>query len=128
MMMTEDISQIAKEVVRRNTIEVQGGGNWALFDELFDDNFHDHTPQPGGKPDKVGVLMNQTRHWTAFVAAKMQIESPAGDFDPARRSVSAGAVFVRQRLSQAGFRGLSTVFRYRYLSEQARRKFPRGIY
>jgi hypothetical protein len=37
-MMTNDISQTAKEVVRRNTIEVQGGGNWALFDELFDDN------------------------------------------------------------------------------------------
>jgi hypothetical protein len=35
---------------------VQGGGNWALFDELFDDNFHDHTPQPVGKPDKAGVL------------------------------------------------------------------------
>ena len=49
------------------------------------------------------------------------------DFDPARRLVSAGAVFVR-RLSQVGFRGLSTVLRYRCLSEQARRKFPRDIY
>ena len=56
MMMTNDISETAKAVVRRNTIEVQGGGNWELFDELFADDFHDHTPQPGGKPDKAGVL------------------------------------------------------------------------
>ena len=45
--MTNDISETAKAVVRRNTIEVQGGGNWELFDELFADDFHDHTPQPG---------------------------------------------------------------------------------
>jgi hypothetical protein len=50
------ISETAKAVVRRNTIEVQGGGNWEMFDELFADDFHDHTPQPGGKPDKAGVL------------------------------------------------------------------------
>jgi len=56
MMMTNDINETAKAVVRRNTIEVQGGGNWELFDELFADDFHDHTPQPGGKPDKAGVL------------------------------------------------------------------------
>ncbi len=54
--MTNDISETAKAVVRRNTIEVQGGGNWELFDELFADDFHDHTPQPGCKPDKAGVL------------------------------------------------------------------------
>jgi steroid delta-isomerase-like uncharacterized protein len=50
---TEDA---AKAVVRRNTEEVQGGGNWALFDELFADDFVDHTPQPGVTADKRGVF------------------------------------------------------------------------
>ena len=39
--MTKDISEIAKAVVRRNTMEVQGGGNWQLFDTLFADDFYD---------------------------------------------------------------------------------------
>lgn len=42
-------------VVRRNTEEVQGKGDFALFDELFADDFVDHTPQPGTTPDKPGV-------------------------------------------------------------------------
>jgi predicted SnoaL-like aldol condensation-catalyzing enzyme len=66
MMMTNDVSETAKAVVRRNTIEVQGGGNWELFDELFADDFHDHTPQPGGKPDKAGVLELYRRLRDAF--------------------------------------------------------------
>jgi steroid delta-isomerase-like uncharacterized protein len=45
----------AKAVVRRNTEEVQGGGNFDLFDELFADDFVDHTPQPNTTPDKDGV-------------------------------------------------------------------------
>ena len=49
---TEDA---ATAVVRRNTVEVQGGGNWALFDELFANDFVDHTPQPGVTADKRGV-------------------------------------------------------------------------
>jgi len=35
-------------VVRRNTEEVQGKGNYEVFEELFAKNFVDHTPQPGG--------------------------------------------------------------------------------
>jgi hypothetical protein len=35
-------------VVRRNTEEVQGKGNYEAFEELFAKNFVDHTPQPGG--------------------------------------------------------------------------------
>ena len=58
--MTANISETAKDVVRRNTEEVQGRGNWALFDELFADDFIDHTPQPGGTRDKAGVLVLQT--------------------------------------------------------------------
>ncbi|MEV6539144.1 ester cyclase [Streptomyces sp. NPDC051665] len=55
--MTEtDVSEAAKAVVRRNTEEVQGGGDYALYDELFADGFVDHTPQPGRTPDKAGAL------------------------------------------------------------------------
>ncbi|MEU2133183.1 ester cyclase [Streptomyces sp. NPDC018352] len=49
-------SEAAKAVVRRNTVEVQGGGDWAVFEELFADGFLDHTPQPGRTPDKAGAL------------------------------------------------------------------------
>jgi steroid delta-isomerase-like uncharacterized protein len=49
------IGAAAKAIVRRNTEEVQGGGNFELFDQLFADDFVDHTPQPGGTPDKAGA-------------------------------------------------------------------------
>ena len=49
------ISDAAKAVVRRNTEEVQGGGNFDVFEELFADDFVDHTTQPGTTPDKAGV-------------------------------------------------------------------------
>jgi predicted ester cyclase len=51
-----DAGEAAKAVVRRNTEEVQGRGNYALFDELFADDFLDHTPQPNCTPDKAGAL------------------------------------------------------------------------
>ena len=35
-------------VVRRNTEEVQGRGNFEVFEQLFAADFVDHTPQPGG--------------------------------------------------------------------------------
>lgn len=57
--MTDTISRdsaAAIAVVRRNTEEVQGRGNWAVFDALFADDFVDHTPQHGTTPDKPGVL------------------------------------------------------------------------
>ena len=47
--------EAAKAVVRRNTEEVQGNGNFEVFEELFADDFVDHTPQPGMTPDKHGV-------------------------------------------------------------------------
>ena len=54
--MTSNASaEAAKAVVRRNTEEVQGRGNFALFEELFADDFVDHTPQPNGTPDKDGA-------------------------------------------------------------------------
>eukprot|EP01133_Synstelium_polycarpum_P027459 gene27459-33134_t len=48
-------SETAIAIVRRNTEEVQGKGNFAIFDELFSDDFLDHTPQPSMVPDKEGV-------------------------------------------------------------------------
>lgn len=45
----------AKAIVRRNTEEVQGKGDFVLFDQLFADDFVDHTPQPNMVPDKEGV-------------------------------------------------------------------------
>ena len=41
-------AEAAKAVVRRNTEELQSRGNFDLFEELFADDFVDHTPQPGG--------------------------------------------------------------------------------
>lgn len=49
------LSDDAKAVVRRNTEEVQSRGNFHLFEELFADDFVDHTPQPNTTPDKDGV-------------------------------------------------------------------------
>ncbi len=48
-------SEEAKAIVRRNTEEVQGKGDFVLFDQLFADDFVDHTPQPNMVPDKEGV-------------------------------------------------------------------------
>ena len=64
--MSANISETAKDVVRRNTEEVQSRGNWALFNELFADDFFDHTPQPGGTRDKAGVLALYKRLREAF--------------------------------------------------------------
>ena len=44
----------AKAVVRRNTEEVQSRGNFDVFEELFADDFVDHTPQPSMTPIKSG--------------------------------------------------------------------------
>jgi len=53
--MTSTSDDAAIAVVRRNTEEVQGKGDFAVFEELFADDFTDHTPQPGTTPDKDGV-------------------------------------------------------------------------
>ena len=64
--MTDSSGEAAKTIVRRNTEEVQGGGDFALFDELFADDFVDHTPQPGTAPDKEGVRLLYTTLREAF--------------------------------------------------------------
>ena len=60
------VGDAAIAVVRRNTEEVQGKGNWGLFEELFADKFVDHTPQPGTTPDKDGVRVLYKRLRAAF--------------------------------------------------------------
>ena len=64
--MSNPSAEAAKAVVRRNTEQVQGGGDFDLFDELFADDFVDHTPQPGTTPDKEGVRLLYTRLREAF--------------------------------------------------------------
>ncbi|WIW90311.1 ester cyclase (plasmid) [Sphingobium sp. V4] len=76
-----EISEAAKLVVRRNTEEVQGGGDFDLFDELFSDDFYDHTPQPGGTRDKAGVLVLYKRLREAFPDFKPEIQWQKVDGD-----------------------------------------------
>ena len=76
-----NISDAAKAVIRRNTDEVQGGGNWALFDELFDDKFLDHTPQPNCTPDKPGALGLYKKLRAAFPDFRAEIHWQRADGD-----------------------------------------------
>ena len=66
------ISEAAKAVVRRNTEEVQSGGNFQVFEELFADDFLDHTPQPGRSPDKAGARAS----FTGFCALPSRTSAP----------------------------------------------------
>jgi predicted ester cyclase len=59
-------SEFAKAVVRRDTEEVQRNGDFSVFEDLFSDDFVDHTPHPGTTPDKKGVLKLYTRLREAF--------------------------------------------------------------
>ncbi|MFJ7201565.1 MULTISPECIES: ester cyclase [unclassified Streptomyces] len=76
-----DLSAAAKAVVRRNTEEVQGGGDFALFDELFADDFLDHTPQPGRTPDKAGARELYQVLRRAFPDFRADIHWQAADGD-----------------------------------------------
>jgi len=75
------VSDAAIDVVRRNTEEVQSNGDFELFEDLFDDDFVDHTPQPGTTPDKDGVRVLYHRLREAFpdFHADIQWQSAAGD-------------------------------------------------
>jgi steroid delta-isomerase-like uncharacterized protein len=74
-------SEAAKAVVRRNTEEVQGRGNFDVFDELFGDDFVDHTPQPGTTPDKAGVRRLYTSLHVAFPDLRAKIHWQLADGD-----------------------------------------------
>lgn len=58
--------EAAKAIVRTNTEQVQGQGDFVLFETLFADDFVDHTPQPGTTPDKDGVRVLYHRLREAF--------------------------------------------------------------
>ena len=70
-----------KAIVRRNTEQVQGQGDFALFDELFADDFVDHTPQPGTTPDKAGVRVLYNRLRDAFPDFRPEIHWQTVDGD-----------------------------------------------
>jgi steroid delta-isomerase-like uncharacterized protein len=76
-----DATEMAKAVIRRNTEEVQGRGNWTVFDELFDDRFLDHTPQPDCSPDKRGALGLYKRLRTSFPDFHAEIHWQRADGD-----------------------------------------------
>jgi hypothetical protein len=66
-----------KAVVRRNTEQVQGQGDFALFDDLFADDFVDHTPQP------TVTSSPHARSTTVLISATFSASPP-----PARPSTS----------------------------------------
>src|SRR5262249_13146542 len=67
------VSETAKAVVRRNTEEVQGKGNFDVFEEVFADDFVDHTPQLNTSPDKEGVRRLYTYLRAAFADFRAEI-------------------------------------------------------
>ncbi len=93
-------SDVAKAVVRRNTEEVQGKGNFDVFEEIFADDFVDHTTQPSMTPDKAGVRRLYTYMREAFpdFHAKIHWQLADGDrvttFGTAEsRTTGASAIF-----------------------------------
>ena len=84
-MCSVDLSEAAKAVVRRNTEEVQGKGNFDVFDQLFEDHFIDHTPQPGTTPDKAGVRKLYTYLRVAFPDFHAEIHWQLADGDRLQR-------------------------------------------
>jgi predicted ester cyclase len=73
-------SEAAKAVVRRNTEEVQGRGNFD-GEDLFADEFVDHTPHPGTTPDKAGVRKLYTYLRVAFPDFHAEIHWQLADGD-----------------------------------------------
>ncbi len=80
-MNTTSISDAAKAVVRRNTEEVQGQGKFDVFEDLFAEDFVDHTTQPGTTPDKAGVRKLYTYMRQAFPDFRTEIHWQLVDGD-----------------------------------------------
>lgn len=64
--MTSSHSSAPIDVVRRNIEAVQNDGDFSVFEEIFADDFVDHTPQHGVTADKAGVRTLYTGLRTAF--------------------------------------------------------------
>jgi predicted ester cyclase len=71
----------AKAVVRRNTEEVLGKGDFKIFDLLFAEDFLDHSPPPGFRPDKNGVRELYKMLRTAFPDFRAEIHWQLTDGD-----------------------------------------------
>jgi hypothetical protein len=69
----------AKTVVRRNTEEVQSKGNFDVFEEVFADDFVDHTPQPNMILDEAGVRGLYRSLRAAFPDFRAEIHWQAAD-------------------------------------------------
>lgn len=80
-MTDSELEARAKAVVRLNTEKVQGEGDFALFEELFADDFVDHTPQPGTTADKDGVRVLYHRLRDAFPDFRPEIHWQSVDGD-----------------------------------------------
>ncbi|KAA0114367.1 ester cyclase [Mycolicibacterium sp. P9-22] len=80
-MTDSELEAQAKAVVRLNTEKVQGEGDFALFEELFADDFVDHTPQPGTTADKDGVRVLYHRLRDAFPDFRPEIHWQSVDGD-----------------------------------------------
>src|SRR5215467_7844558 len=74
-------SETAKAVVRQSTEEVQSKGNFDVFEQLFADDFVDHTTQPGTTPDKAGVRKLYTYMREAFPDFHAEIHWQLADGD-----------------------------------------------
>ena len=77
--MNQTESEAAKAVIRRNTEEVQSAGHFEVFEELFADDFLDHTPQPGRTPDKAGARELYHVLRSAFPDFRAEIHWQAAD-------------------------------------------------
>lgn len=80
-MISITLSEAAKAVVRRITEEVQSRGDFEVFEELFSNNFIDHTPQPNTTPDKAGVRKLYTYIRAAFPDFHAEIHWQLADGD-----------------------------------------------
>jgi predicted ester cyclase len=71
----------AIEIVRRNTEDVQNGGDFALFERLFAPDFVDHTPQPGFPPTRDGARALYVAFRAAFPDFHAEIRFQFSDGD-----------------------------------------------
>ncbi|WP_111508731.1 ester cyclase [Mycobacterium kyogaense] len=69
------------DIVRRNIEAVQNNGDFAVFDEIFADDFVDHTPQRGVSADKHGVKFLYTGLRKAFPDFRADIHWQTVDRD-----------------------------------------------
>ena len=73
--------QIEKAIVRRLVDEVQTGGDFAVFDELMDPAFIDHTPSPGFPPTRDGARQLYHAFRSAFPDIVATVEFQTGERD-----------------------------------------------